>query len=244
VTYLENIVYSHFGKGPHGHRFVSFHQYLDNYSYFGYDFAMGTTSRKTASRRRPKQLRARQTVEAVLDAVLRVLKREGPQAATTNHIAEVAGVSIGSLYQYFPDKQAIFVALHQRHVEQIDRIIATTLLEHAKSPIDTLIAALVEAMVDAHTDDPELWDLLHAQVPPRAEGTVDFSIRLYGAFHLAISSRARELKAGRDVERVVFTVTSMVESLSHAAVISRPEGLSLAAAKEEAVKAVLAYLHA
>ena len=54
------------------------------------------------------QRRALQTVDAILDAVLRILKREGTAAVTTNRIAEVAGVSIGSLYQYFPDKDAIF----------------------------------------------------------------------------------------------------------------------------------------
>jgi hypothetical protein len=62
---------------------------------------------KTAARRRPKQRRAHQTVEAVLDAVARVLKREGVNAVTTNRIAEVAGVSIGSVYQYFPDKRSL-----------------------------------------------------------------------------------------------------------------------------------------
>jgi AcrR family transcriptional regulator len=73
-------------------------------------------------RRHPRQDRAQQTVEAILDGVVRILKREGFAAITTNHIAEIAGVSIGSLYQYFPDKSAIFVALHGRHIEEIDRV--------------------------------------------------------------------------------------------------------------------------
>src|ERR1700722_5740940 len=81
-------------------------------------------------RRQPKQRRALQTVEAVLDAVVRILKREGVEAVTTNHIAEVAGVSIGSVYQYFPDKRAIFVALHQRHIEEIDRMVESKLMEN------------------------------------------------------------------------------------------------------------------
>jgi AcrR family transcriptional regulator len=86
-------------------------------------------------RREPKQRRARQTVEAVLDAVVRILKREGVNAVTTNRIAEVAGVSIGSVYQYFPDKRAIFVALHERHIEQIDRVVEGKLFEHAESSL-------------------------------------------------------------------------------------------------------------
>src|ERR1700691_3904285 len=112
---------------------------------------MPSRSAKSPIRRQPQQRRARQTVEAILDAVVRILKREGFQAVTTNRVAEVAGVSIGSVYQYFPDKRAIFVALHERHVEEIDRLVATTLLEHAASPLDTLMRAMVEAMIDAHT---------------------------------------------------------------------------------------------
>lgn len=205
---------------------------------------MKSKAGKTSNRRQPKQHRALQTVEAVLDAVVRILKREGVDAVTTNRIAEVAGVSIGSVYQYFPDKRAIFVALHQRHIEEIDRMIATKLVEHAASSLDDLVRALMEAMVDAHTTDPELYELLLTEVPHRAEGTRDFAVRLHGVFRLAISARERELKIHRDLDKVVFVVAHMVEALSHGAVLRRPPRLSLAAAKEESVRAVLAYLRA
>src|SRR5215469_2133597 len=128
-------------------------------------------------RRHPKQRRARQTVEAVLDAVIRILKREGIRAITTNRIAEVAGVSIGSVYQYFPDKQAIFVALHRRHIDEIDRMVERTLVDHAASSLDDLMRAMIEAMLDAHSADPELYQLLATEVPHRADGTHDFAVR-------------------------------------------------------------------
>lgn len=195
-------------------------------------------------RRQPAQRRARQTVEAILDAVARILKREGVGAVNTNRIAEVAGVSIGSVYQYFPDKRAILTALHQRHVDEIDRIVETKLVENANASLDDLIRAMVEGMVNAHASDPELYELLFTEVPHRADGTREFAVRLHGAFRLAIAARERELRAGRDLDKVVFVVTHMVEALSHGAVLRRPAGLSLAAAKEEAVQAVLAYLHA
>ena len=197
---------------------------------------------KKSHRRLPKQRRARQTVDAVLDAVVWVLKREGFRAVTTNRLAEVAGVSIGSVYQYFPDKRAIFVALHQRHIEQIDRMVETKLIEHAASSLEELMRAMIEAMVDAHRADPELYELLATEVPHRAEGTRDFAVRLHGAFRLAIASRAHELKKDRDLDKLVFVVTNMVESLSHAALFRRPPRLTLAAAKAEVVRAVLAYL--
>lgn len=194
-------------------------------------------------RRRPRQRRAQQTVDAVLDAVVRVLKREGFSAVTTNRIAEVAGVSIGSVYQYFRDKRAIFVALHQRHIDQIDRMVETKLIEHATSSLDDLMRAMIEGMIDAHITDPELYELLATEVPHRADGTRDFAVRLHGAFRLALSSRAHELKKGRDLDTMVFIVANMVESLSHAALFRRPRSLSLVAAKAEVVRAVLAYLH-
>jgi len=193
-------------------------------------------------RRRPRQTRARQTVEAILDAVMKVIKHDGIGAVTTNLIAEVAGVSIGSVYQYFPDKRAIFTALHQRHVEQIERLVVSKLVEHAASPLDVLVRAMVEAMVDAHAIDPELHELLMTEVPHRAEGTRDFAARLHGAFRLAIAAHARELKACRDLDLTVFMVTQMVDALSHGAVLRRPPGVTLNAAKEEAVRAVSAYL--
>lgn len=206
---------------------------------------MGKAARKVGDRRRePQQRRARETVEAVLDAVVKILKRGGIAAVNTNRVAEAAGVSIGSVYQYFPDKRAIFAALHERHIHQIDQLVEGKLMEHAASPLDTLMRAMIEAMIDAHTPDPELYELLSTEVPHRAEGTRDFAVRLHGAFRLAIASRAHELKARRDLDTVVFVVTHMVEALSHGAVLRRPARLSLAAAKDEAVRAVLAYLHA
>src|ERR1700677_3780503 len=106
---------------------------------------------KKPARRRPQQLRSQQTVEAVLDAVVRILKKDGIVGVTTNRIAEVAGVSIGSVYQYFPDKRAIFTALHERHIRKIDRLVEAKLAEHAASPLDALMRAVIEAMIDAHT---------------------------------------------------------------------------------------------
>jgi AcrR family transcriptional regulator len=204
---------------------------------------MKLKSKKEPGRRQPKQRRALQTVDAVLDAVIRILKREGAHAVTTNRIAEVAGVSIGSLYQYFPDKHSIFEALHQRHVDQIDRMVEGTLVAHSASPLDDLVKSMVEAMVEAHEVDPELHELLMTEVPHRVDGKQEFAVRLHGVFLLAIAGRAHELKKHRDPVKTAFVVTHMVESLSHGVVLRRPPGLSRADAKKEAVRAVLAYLH-
>jgi AcrR family transcriptional regulator len=199
---------------------------------------------KSRTRRQPKQQRARQTADSVLQAAIRVLKREGFDALTTNRIAEVAGVSIGSVYQYFPDKQAIFVALHRRHIDEIDRLIAAQLMNHAASSLDELIRALIGAMIEAHRADPELSELLMAEVPHRADRTRGFAARVHGAFRLAIASKMTAQKTVHDLDRIVFVVTHMVEALSHGAVLQRPPGVTFGEAREEAVRAVLAYLNA
>jgi AcrR family transcriptional regulator len=203
---------------------------------------MRSKPKKDSFRREPKQRRARQTVEAVLDAVVRILKRDGIDGVTTNRVAEIAGVSIGSVYQYFPDKRAIFTALHDRHVEQIARLMESTLVQHAAASLDDLVRALVEAMVEAHGSDPELHELLTTEVPHGAEGARAFEARLRGAFRLAISSRSEDRHAAGELDKILFVVPLIVEALSHGAALRRPPQLSLSAAKEEAVRAVLAYL--
>jgi AcrR family transcriptional regulator len=182
-------------------------------------------------------------VEAILDAVVRILKREGVDGVTTNRVAAVAGVSIGSVYQYFPDKRAIFGALHDRHVEQISRLIEGALVAHAAAPFDDLVRALVEALVEAHASDPELHELLTTEVPNRG-GARAFESRLRNAFRLALAARAPAGRPARDQEKVLFILPHMVEALAHGAALRRPPGLTREAATREAVRAVLAYLRA
>lgn len=107
-------------------------------------------------RRRPVQERSRQTVERILAAAAQVFGERG-YAATTNHVADAAGLSIGSLYQYFPDKDALLVALHERHLNA-----ATTRLV-GRGPADDA-GAWLQWLVDeltAVSTSPEaqvLWE--------------------------------------------------------------------------------------
>ena len=70
-------------------------------------------------RKRPVQARSRQTVESILAAAARILAERGYLATTTNDVAEAAGVSIGSLYQYFPNKDSLLVALEERRLADV-----------------------------------------------------------------------------------------------------------------------------
>jgi AcrR family transcriptional regulator len=203
---------------------------------------MKLVSKGMATRRAPVQERAQVTVEAMLDAAIKLLKRGGASSITTNRIAETAGVSIGSLYQYFPNKRAIFLALHERHVVQVDSIMHRRMAKSTEITLEELIASLIDGMIETHTVDPELPELLQAEVPHRAAGTLDFSVRLHGAFRKALAAHARELGGRTDLDMRAFFVSNMVEAFGHAIVLRRPAGSSLSRARAELLRAILAYL--
>jgi AcrR family transcriptional regulator len=121
--------------------------------------------RKTGLRR-AKQARAKATVEAIVVAGARILAAKGWAGFTTNAVAAKAGVSIGSLYEYFPDKQAICDAILDRHLTRAEEIAAEELSRLSpQSPLAHSIAALVGGFVRLHADDPKLHRVLSSEVP-------------------------------------------------------------------------------
>ena len=182
------------------------------------------------------------TVDAMLDAAVKLLKRGRASSITTNRIAETAGVSIGSVYQYFPNKNAIFVALHERHIGLVAEVIRRRMTECTDSSLQHLVESLIMGMVEVHTVDTELSELLGSEVPHRADGTVDFSIRFHEAFRTALAPHTASFGTKIDLDTRAFVMANMVDALGHAVVLRRPRGLSLARAKAESCKAILAYL--
>jgi hypothetical protein len=114
--------------------------------------------------------------------------------------------------------------------------------ECTDSSLEQLVESLVEGMVEVHTADPELSELLGSEVPHRADGTVDFSIRFHEAFRTALAPHTASSGAKIDLDTRAFVIANMVDALGHAVVLRRPRGLSLARAKAESSKAILAYL--
>lgn len=97
-----------------------------------------TTDRPAPQRRRPKQARSRATCDAILEAAAQILERDGATGFNTNAVAERAGVSIGTLYQYFPDKQAILLEAAAREAHRGEPGLA----ERTKALLRALISAL------------------------------------------------------------------------------------------------------
>jgi AcrR family transcriptional regulator len=120
---------------------------------------MGTKSRKM-----PRQSRSKATVDALLQATAHILLEGGIEALTTNHVAEVAGVSIGSLYQYFPNKGSILAALIEKHVEHEVKVLTKVFEDWQGGAGEPLIRMAIKEFIQIQLDDLTLASLLYGQV--------------------------------------------------------------------------------
>lgn len=123
---------------------------------------MATPIRRSQTpRKQPLQARSTLTVEAVLEASFQVLEREGYARFTTTRVAERAGVSVGSIYQYFPNRTALIAELLRRHLATVTEAVGAAALAHARAPLLQLVDALVESLVAAKREGLAHTRLLH-----------------------------------------------------------------------------------
>ena len=178
--------------------------------------------RKSAS-----QERSRSTVDALLEATTRILIKEGYDKASTNRIAEVAGVSIGSLYQYFPSKEALVAAVIDRHTQEVSEVTRNALVKVAGRPIEVAAREFVSVAIDAHRVNPKLHGVLAEQIPRvgRLEN-IEANVRDGYALVRGYLEAHREEIDVADLDLAAFVVVTVVEALTHAAVLRRPDILT------------------
>lgn len=200
----------------------------------------------TKPRKHASQERSRATVDALVGATARILVKEGFDKASTNRIAEVAGVSVGSLYQYYPGKEALVAAVIERHNQQIMQVVGGTLAEIAAQPIEKAIRSLVTVAIEAHRIDPKLHRVLAEQIPRtgRLENVEAFNRQTFALFKAYLESRSDELRT-LDLGLAAFVCVTSIEALAHTAVLHHSEMLSDEAAGtliDEATRLVVGYL--
>jgi AcrR family transcriptional regulator len=114
-----------------------------------------------ALRRTPRQARSQQRVDLILDTAADLFVEVGYESATTNSIAERAGISIGSLYRYFPDKDAILRALAERHLEQVRALYDEAFTEDlVYLPLPVVLDRVIDPIVALHTSCPAYKHIL------------------------------------------------------------------------------------
>lgn len=181
-----------------------------------------TNPRKSAS-----QERSRLTVNAILEATARVLMKEGYDRASTNKIAAVAGVSIGSLYQYFPSKEALVAAVSERHSHEVLQLMRNALVKVAARPIEVAAREFVLVTIDAHRINPKLHRVLAEQIPRigRLENVEAINQGFHALIRGYLDAHRDEIDVA-DLDVAAFICVTAVEALTHAAVLYRPDILT------------------
>ena len=195
-------------------------------------------------RKAPRQSRSLATVTAILDATAHILVERGFAAATTNAVAERAGVSVGSLYQYFPNKDALVSALHARHGEQMMAVIQHALTKAMDATLDDALNGLIEAAVEAHRVDADLHCVLELQLGRSVDMTAlhDEYVDVMEERAITLLARHRDEITVPDLKLAAFMLMNAAHGLIHTVVLQRPKGVSLKVATREIVRMMQSYL--
>jgi AcrR family transcriptional regulator len=198
---------------------------------------------RTTPRKRPRQERSRATVDTILGACARVLVQHGFDGLTTNAVAEAAGVSIGSLYQYFPNKEALVAALVERHIEERKTATFAELARVALLPIHEAVRGVVEMTIRIHGVDPKLHRVMIEQVPrvgrmARLRELEETGHQIVAAL---LAARRAEIDV-RDPDLAAWVLVSSIEAIVHRAVLFDPERLRDPRLVDEACRLVTRYL--
>jgi AcrR family transcriptional regulator len=207
--------------------------------------------RSVTPRKLPQQDRSRITVEAILEATAHILTEEGYHKANTNRIAERAGISIGSLYQYFPNKESLMAALMEQHSNEIAALVESKLQNLLDAPLETAVPELVKAVIAAHAINPCLHQVLNEEIPrserlqqmQKADERITELLQAYlGRWSNSPQERLRQRVHPQNLEMTVFILSRTVESLCHSAVIEHPSFVSNSQFEQEVSNLLLLYL--
>jgi AcrR family transcriptional regulator len=195
-------------------------------------------------RKAPRQERSRRTVERILDAAARIFHEQGYTAATTNDIADEAEVSIGSLYQYFPNKDAVLVALTRRHIESATAGLADLLGRlRADAGFEWILRQVVDFLVEQHDLDD-----LHVLVMHTAPRTHEISLELDRAKAQLVDLTSELLSTAVDDQHrrslVARMVVATVDAAVHDVIIRQPRGTSRRAAVELTISTAMSIIEA
>jgi AcrR family transcriptional regulator len=188
-------------------------------------------------RKEPRQARSRATVDAIVQAGARILGDHGWAGFTTNKVAEKAGVSIGSLYQYFPDKLSLIEAVRSHHFEDVLRVIRRAM--DGPKPIRQFAETLVDGMIAAHLEHPALHRVMLDEVPGQMGSRLAhdaFRAEYLGRYAAAIAPYRRIAKRRLIAEVLSAAVEGVIHNAARNGQLKAPE------LRRELVSLICAYL--
>jgi AcrR family transcriptional regulator len=194
---------------------------------------------KLSPRKKPRQERSAATVAAIIQAAAYILRKRGYAGTTTNLIAERAGVNIASLYQYFPNKEAILGALIQRHGEEVRAALAEVMAEHKGKGFKAHVRAVAKCVQAAHAVEPELHELF--TVDAARLGFRPAAIEHDSLFAEVRAKFLRESKL-RDPALALWIVETCVRAAFNRAFVERKEQANSDLLIDEIVRLVVPFL--
>jgi AcrR family transcriptional regulator len=196
------------------------------------------------SRRQPGQARAQSTVRVILEATVKVLNRDGLNAATTSRIAEVAGVSVGSLYQYFPNRDAILTALQDREFSRALELLETALADQnlRKTPRVT-VSAVVKGLMLLYSNSPGLHRVLAIEGLRVAEAdrVHAFDVRVVAIIRHFLAATGGTIRR-KNIDAAAFVAFQSVRATMLATLLERPPGMDEGTLVNEMVDLIVRYL--
>jgi AcrR family transcriptional regulator len=196
------------------------------------------------ARKQPRQPRAKETVRAILEATAQILDRESLDAATTKRIAEVAGVSIGSLYQYFSHRDAILEALQDREFERTLAVMQAVFGDGNldKAPVETVTAAL-RGLAQLYSQSPVLHRVLTIEGlrVAKSEHVHAFDRRVIDLVRHFLATIRAPLRV-TDLEAAAFIIYQSVRATMLAHLLERPHGLDVDRLIAELTQLITSYV--
>lgn len=173
---------------------------------------------ETSLRKEPKQRRSQILVDAVAEAATRILPKVGVSGATTNRIAEMAGVSIGSLYQYFPSKESILARAIERDLQKREHAFRSVLERSKDETLANVIEALTREAVDTFFDDAAMLRLLFAEAPAldRLDAIVEHREGVVDILYAAITARHEVSDSEQARNDLLFAVDAVMGAIQAA----------------------------
>ena len=195
-------------------------------------------------RKRPTQKRSQITWDAIIQAAAHILVEDGYSGLTTNRIADRAGVSIGSLYQYFPNKESIVATLIERQVDQDRNHLEELLDQVGDAPLQQAVRKLVGALLHRCQEESALAAALHEQIP-RVERT--YAAREALSLYEAMVARLLEKRFSNSPESlkmIAFIVVQAVDAILRTATYEHPEWIDQVAFRDRVETLVQQFLAA
>ncbi len=174
-----------------------------------------TGAAATSARKIPRQTRSKLMVDAILDATAHILVARGFSGTTTNAVAQRAGVSIGSLYQYFPSREALVAAVAQRNSHAIKAALEALLADTQKTDLVTALRRMLAAITYFHAVNPALSRILATEVPRLGDmdWRQDIAARALAIAKAVLVAHQDALRPDLDLDSAAFVVAKASEAI-------------------------------